>query len=146
MKKVSLNRREWLLLILGLADGKELSPVQLQKSAFLVGEELKIATKGYYNFKPYDYGPFSDEVYKDAEELASENLVNVNSNINRWKTFSITLDGSRAATELTKVIDTDLVNAIREKVEWVLGLDFRELVLEIYRKYPKYRANSVFRG
>ena len=49
-----MTRQDWLLLVLAAAGGKPLSPLQLQKSLFLVGHDLaKLVGAGFYTFRPF---------------------------------------------------------------------------------------------
>ena len=145
--KVQLNNKEWILLVLALVEEKSLTPIQLQKCLFLVGRKISTG-KDYYNFKPYDYGPFALEIYRDAEELEKEGLINIVYASNfRWKLYSITPKGKKVVDEIEKRVlqsNIDMINT--EIVGWVLEKGFRELVKKIYQKYPDFAVNSVFRG
>ena len=69
------NRLDVLLKIITAAEGDPISPVQLQKVAFLVGQECAdYMPTPYYKFEPYDYGPFSAKLYQDAEILEKQGL------------------------------------------------------------------------
>lgn len=75
-----MTRQDWLLLVLAAAGRKPLSPLQLQKSLFLVGYDLaKLVGPDFYTFRPFDYSPFDATVYRDAEEQAAQGLVTIRS-------------------------------------------------------------------
>jgi uncharacterized protein YwgA len=140
------DRKFWVLLALEAAQGKSLTPVQLQKSLFLLSEKNRLK-KGFYKFKPYDYGPFSPEVYRDAEELEKESLINVSYEQNlKWKVYRITPNGMNLSQEIKKSLTDNLIQSISDIINHVIGLSFRDLVQEIYKEYPSYSVNSVFRG
>jgi hypothetical protein len=68
-----MERKHWTLLVLAAAGGDPLTPVQLQKTLFLLEKERpEVSGRNYYRFTPYAYGPFDSRVYADAEILASE--------------------------------------------------------------------------
>ena len=70
-----IEKKEWLLLAISFSEGY-LSPAQLQKSLFLLKQKKKKSVgKGFYNFIPYNYGPFCKEIYSDAESLVSDGVV-----------------------------------------------------------------------
>ena len=140
-----LTRTDVLLKIITAAEGDPISPVQLQKIAFLVGEECaEFVPKSYYKFVPYDYGPFSAKIYQDAELLEEQGLISIDVNpTGGWKEYSATFRSSSADTSSIPEI---LADYIENAVKWAMGLTFRELVSSIYYNYPEYRENSIFNG
>ena len=65
-----MNRRDWLLSAIAQAGDKGLSPIQIQKTMFLLRMEAgDCVGQGFYAFKPYNYGPFSSVIYKDVDLL-----------------------------------------------------------------------------
>ena len=76
-----MQRTDLLLRIIAAAEGEPVTPAQLQKVAFLVGMEFaEELPPNYYAFKPYDYGPFCVEVYRDAEQLERDGLISIRTN------------------------------------------------------------------
>ena len=70
------SREHVLIAIIAAAGDAGLGRVQLQKSAFLVGQEFEgRLPANYYQFEPYLYGPFAHEVYADVERLCDGPLV-----------------------------------------------------------------------
>lgn len=143
-----MNRKDWLLLVIAAADGQELTPAQLQKSVFLLGEERGEAVdEDFYEFEPYHYGPFCLDVYLEAEALETQGLIAIHINrTGRWQEYRATSEGLGQAADLEKSADKDVVQFIKEQVTWARGVSFQELIREIYRRYPRFRANSVFSG
>ena len=71
-----MERQRWTLLAIDEAAPSGLSPVQLQKTLFLIGKNLtREVGDSYYSFVPYNYGPFDAHVYSDAEVLIKQGLV-----------------------------------------------------------------------
>src|SRR5580658_189044 len=90
--------KDWTLLVIAAGGGAPLSPVQLQKSLFLIGENLtasQLCVKKFYPFRPYDYGPFNAQIYRDAEELDFEGFIVVSSDSRPYRRYSVT-DGGLA--------------------------------------------------
>jgi uncharacterized protein YwgA len=143
-----MKRKEWVLLALAAAAGEPLSPVQLQKSLFLLGKAFpKNLGRGYYKFEPYHYGPFDSAVYRDAEELMSEGLATVgSSNRGRWTEYSASLDGISEAAKIKDRAPSEAARYLERVVEWAKSLTFPQLVRAVYAEYPEYRKNSVFQG
>jgi len=141
-----MNKQELLLLVLDI--GGSLSPIQLQKTLFLIGTELSdIAPEEFYEFAPYDYGPFNPEIYSDVEILSLEGLAQIDNPLMRgWRRYGLTGEGTQKAREIADALDPELLDRLEEKVAWVKKQSFTSLVRSIYEKYPEYSVNSVFKG
>jgi uncharacterized protein YwgA len=141
-----MERKDWLLFTLNAAGGAGLTPAQLQKSLFILGCELPDSLGGdFYQFSPYNYGPFSKQVYDDAERLAQDGLVTIAQAPGmRFSEYVITWRGQEAAERLKGRADHRAITYLERVVNWARKQSFSELVRAIYRKYPQYRVNSVF--
>ena len=145
---MTIARKHWALLAIYFNGGEPMSPVQLQKTLFLLGKECSRDVGGdFYDFKPYNYGPFDADVYRDASDLASEGLVRLLSQPWRsWVEYTTTPEGESRAEELKGQASERAVSFLRAAVEWARPLSFQQLVTAIYRRYPEQRANSVFQS
>jgi len=142
-----LRGRDWTLLAIACAEGAPLTPVQLQKVLFLLGErQKKVVGSGFYHFRPYNYGPFSPDIYRDAETLESEGLVQIDRDAPQrtWALYRATPEGLRWAQELAATIPPVSSDYLRRLVEWARSLSFHQLVSAVYRAYPTQRARSIF--
>lgn len=144
---MALDRQEVLLVMLALAQGKEFSPVQIQKSLFLADEEAKGAFRdsSRYKFEPYDYGPFDKQVYADAQALAAKGLVKIETDPRGWSTYAATPEGLQLATTLRATLNDGPREMLGRIVTVVRDLSFTALVSAIYKKYPHMKERSVFR-
>lgn len=142
-----MRRRDWTLLALASAGGETLTPVQVQKSLFLLGENFSSGVgPRFYRFQPYHYGPFDRAVYEDAEELASEGLARVDREPSRlWVEYAATERGLERAGSLKANAPHDAVLYLDAVVAWARKLNFQQLVSSIYKMYPAQKVNSVFR-
>ena len=140
-----MKRADLLLKIIAAADREPLTPAQLQKVAFRVGMECsEYMPEDYYSLRKYDYGPFSADIYKDAEQLEREGKIRISIHPRGgWREYAATMRGSQ--TELPDIPEA-VSSFIVDKVTWARGLSFPQLVREVYRMYPDYRENSVFGG
>ena len=140
-----MKREDVLLRLLAAADGERLTPVQLQKVTFLVGAEFQDELPGnFYTFQKHDFGPFSVQVYRDAEALAIQGLVAIDRNYRGgWNEYSATSAGRRSDFEM---IPDCMADFIDETVAWARSLSFRKLVSAVYKLHPDYRENSVFQN
>ena len=142
-----MERQDWLLLVLAAAGGKPLSPLQLQKSLFLVGHDLaKLVRSDFYTFRPFDYGPFDATVYRDAEDQAAQGLVTVRSHPVTKRVFSLTTTGVTRARVLETELPVEAVRHCRYIVQWAQSQTFQELTQAIYERFPAYAERSVLPG
>lgn len=142
-----MDRRDWNLLVLAAAKGEPLSPVQLQKSLFLIAKNLESAVgPGFYDFQPYNYGPFDALVYADAREHAVEGLAKVVATPGGWSEYTATPAGIVEAERIESQVPREAAEYVRRIVEWVRRQTFQSLVRSIYEKYPDMKVNSVFQG
>jgi hypothetical protein len=143
----AMDRKDWTLLALASANGEPLTPVQLQKSLFILGREMpEQVGEDFYEFSPYDYGPFCADVYADAGELAANDLAAVEpSPGTRWNTYRATEDGVARARNLSRSVPAP-ARYLSDVVGWARKLSFSALVRAVYAKYPEMKANSVFRS
>ncbi len=140
-------RRDWPLMVLLCANDYRLQPVQLQKSLFLVDRLAAPKTGGgrLYDFKPYNYGPFDHQVYADLDSATGDSLVErVQSNAYPGHDFKLTPNGIRRAENALALLPKDKRQVLKNIVQWVNSLSFRELIGAIYKRFPEFRENSVF--
>ena len=141
-----MDRKDIVLIVIESASDEGLSPLQLQKGLFIIGQsQLNGLPLDFYAFRPYNYGPFCEEIYHDTDTLVEEGMVfNIPVAGQSWSKYVITLKGQTRGEEIKKENNIGLVEYINDTVQWVKSLDFSELLRAIYAKYPEYRVNSVF--
>jgi hypothetical protein len=140
-----MKRQDWTLLAISSANGGGLSAVQLQKVLFLLEQDLpKEIGEGFYNFVPYNYGPFDPTVYKDADHLSLQGFVNISQPTGRYNVYKVTPEGADRARHLEHEAPPRALQHLRNVIAWVQKLSFAELVRAIYTRYPAMKANSVF--
>jgi hypothetical protein len=145
--RLLMNRSE--ILLAGLAAGGEnatYTPVQVQKLFFLLDREAADALGGpYFQFQPYDYGPFDRQVYNGLDELAREGLARIESS-GRYRVYALTQEGYLKGDRLIGELPANGQDFIVTAAEWIRKLSFQQLVAAIYNRYPEMKAKSVFRG
>jgi hypothetical protein len=144
-----MERRYWPLLAIDDAGPAGLSPVQLQKVLFLLGQNLPHEVgKSYYKFVPYNYGPFDQHVYSDADSLIRDGLVqSVQVAGRNWAYYMVTPEGHRVAGHVRSTeVSRKVSEYITKVVKWAQSLSFAQLLSAIYKAYPQYKAKSVFVG
>jgi uncharacterized protein len=137
------------ILLAGLAAGGEnatYTPVQVQKLFFLLDREAAPTLGGpFFNFVPYDYGPFDQAVYAGLDELARRNLASVQST-GRYRLYGLSQAGQEEGRRILETLQPPARDYVANVARWVRQLSFQQLVASIYNKYPDMKANSVFRG
>lgn len=144
-----MEKKDVTLLVIESAGEEGLSPIQIQKSLFLIEQShLPALPSDFYEFYPYNYGPFCEEVYQDADALVEEGMVfDMPVSGQSWSMYFIAPKGRDRAEAIRSENDIgDLAQYIKEIVEWISSLTFSGLLRAIYSKYPEYRENSVFQG
>lgn len=140
-----MSPKDWTLLVIAAAGGRALSPVQLQKALFLIGEKLVLPPSDRYEFEPYDYGPFCARVYSDAEQLERDGFVEIGYG-RPYRLYCATPEGIDRADSLRKQLESRERAYLDEVVSFVRRLTFKQLVEAVYAAYPRMRANSVYRS
>lgn len=143
-----MRRHNWLLLVLAAADGEPLTPVQLQKSLFLMSDLMKEEVgEDFYQFVPYDYGPFCSDIYDDARELKWKDLAIIRKRSDRtYREYAATPAGLKRAERLIQQLPAKTAKNIKKIVDFTRRRSFSELVRTIYKYYPNFKKNSVFQG
>jgi uncharacterized protein len=142
------NRKDWIIVALAKAGEGGLTAVQLQKVLFLLAKRRPAAVgDSFYAFEAYNYGPFSREVYSDADGMTEGGLVELDGSRGRSRrTYHLTDAGRARAEQLEKELPPEGVQYLAETVAWAKRLSFDELVRAVYEAYPEMRENSVFKS
>lgn len=144
-----MNKKDWALLTLALVNGKELSPVQLQKAIFLFEKLLpsSVMPADFYEFVPYNYGPFCSAIYDDVMDLESEGFAKIIVPTTKsYREYTATPAGIAKGMQLRECLPIEIAAYAEILVNWVQQRTFTELVSAVYERYPEYRANSIFKG
>jgi hypothetical protein len=134
------TRTDWLLRFIAGTDGYDgaVDVIRLMKGMFLFQEEKQAPPEVDYKFKPYDYGPFTPEIYRDTERLAEDSLV-IGSP--EGKSYRVTEVGRRylAGVKFDAVSETELVD-LRVEID---DLSFRDLLRRVYLAHPESAKRSI---
>ena len=135
------TRTDWLLRFIAgteLYDGS-IDRIRIVKGMFLFQKEAPAPPEVNYNFRPYDYGPFTPEIYDDLGYLRQEGLIAETPTDPR--AYRVTHQG-RAHLESINFPSTPLDALIETRVE-VTDLGFRDLLRRVYKAHPESAARSV---
>ncbi|MBI3169599.1 MAG: hypothetical protein HYZ22_14035 [Chloroflexi bacterium] len=138
-----MNRHQIVLAGLAPANETWYSPVQVQKLFFLLDQNISKSIGGpFFDFQPYNYGPFDKMVYETLEELAMQGLVQIDNGDRRQ--YQLTRQGLEEGKKILNGFPDKEKRYVVEVSEFVRKLTFAQLVSAIYKAYPEMKANSVF--
>lgn len=146
----NLSRSDWLLLLLardpiGAVGPAELDPIRIQKGMFLLS--MRGPARNLYEFRPYNWGPFSSDVYADLDELTARGYLNSSRAPGRtWSVYRVTARGDQRARELVASAGAFAVGWLKSAREFLTTHSFAQLLREIYAAYPGFAVNSRFGG
>jgi type I restriction enzyme S subunit len=146
-----------LLNLIALRQQRRSEPIGitcLMKFAFLAqkqGEVLSQPTNYLYDFVPYKFGPFAQNLFNDLTTLEKEGWINIEYTSSTLfggpERTNIVLNSERAAelevklAELSNAERADLVAVVEKYGE----LSHNELLETIYTLYPAYASKSHLR-
>src|SRR6266508_4536227 len=136
------DARNWLLLFLaGNGHEKPLDPIRLQKGMFLLSK--RGPARDLYSFRPYDWGPFSEEIYRDLDVLEADGLVLSEAVPGRtWRLYRTSREGTRRAQEFASETGKKYADWLLQARRFVTERSFVPLLREIYAAYPEYAGRS----
>jgi len=147
----TLNKKNLTLIALGMAYPDKLSPVQLQKTVFLFQQCLEeggwtsIIDK-FYQFQPYDYGPFCQDIYEDTHDLSKQGLATIERSPNsQFLLYGASETGRSKSQQLESHLMPPVKEYFNNLSAWVRHQTFSSLLSSIYEKYPSMAVNSIFR-
>ena len=146
-------RQAFLLEFLGAVtdDSPGLDPVRIVKGCFVISQASSLAVlpeDAKYSFVPYDYGPFSRDIYDDLDHFRLLELVVTTAVPGRhWRLYRLSESGKRLTEYNRRLLPWlgDCRPYIGRVYHWVSALTFSRLLKSIYTHYPQYAVNSVFK-
>lgn len=141
---MSLDKEKMVLAGLAAGCGHFHTPVQVQKLFFLIDRNASHLVGGtFFNFEPYNYGPFDAAVYRVLEKLETEGFVEIAKD-GAISTYGLTDRGQEKGVKILSDLQPSTGEYIKHVSTFVRSLSFSQLVSAIYKAYPEMKANSVF--
>lgn len=135
-----MTKKDWLLL----AIGDSLQPIQIQKILFKFSKEAAATDDEVYQFKPYNWGPCSFDIYDDLQQLREDGLIESVPTSRGWSVYHTTSSGVEVANRLRQKAAPRLVEHLASLREWVTTRSFEDLLRDVYSDYPTYATQSLF--
>lgn len=126
-----LTRQKALLELVRLAGGA-IDRIVLTKWAFLIRQETESrGGESFYDFVPYQYGPFSFALYQEAEKLVSLGYLKERGS-SSWALGDVSAPATerRISIDLNRVADRFRRSSVDELIDYV------------YERYPSFTVNS----
>ena len=136
-----LSRQKVLLTLLSHADGP-LTRLSFVKLVFLLRQEYPVISDlRFYDFVPYKFGPFSFTLYREMDALAQQGYT-------IWTDDHVALapDAQRAVRPLRMQLPKGVLCAVESIRQRFSRWSQRDLIAEVYRRYPWYASRSELRG
>jgi hypothetical protein len=148
-KGEGMDSASWLLLFLcaPILDGKHprsLEPLRIMKGMFLATRRAEGNLSQAYQFRAYDYGPFTPEIYRDLDDLVTAGFVAEAAVPGRsWRTYRPTVEGLAWASRSFEQVDGDTRAVLSDAYSFVTSRGFLQLLRDIYAEFPEYAVKSV---
>ena len=136
-----MEKHDWLLL----AIGDTMEPIQIQKTLFKFAKESGVPEKERYTFIPYNWGPCSLEIYDDLGQLRDNGLVEFVPSGRGWNLYHLTEASVKKANKLREEVNHTLIKKLEVARSYVTSRDFETLLSDIYKDYPDFAAESLFK-
>ena len=141
-----MTKEDYVRAGMSAAKMNSLTPVRVQKLFFLLDVRIPEKIGGpYFEFAPYDYGPFDKNVYSVFESLENKNLAEIRKpDFNNPQLYQLTPSGQKNGDKMFGSFPKDTQESIVEFVEWIRKHSFTQIVSTIYKHYPDMSTKSVF--
>jgi uncharacterized protein len=147
-----VNRSDLALAMMSrlASSGDEQYPfdrIRIQKAMFLLTQRGSSGWRDLYEYKPYNWGPYSSQLASDMDSMVREGLVEEEEvSSSRQPSYGATAAGeARAATTWSALqnAERDFVRSVRS---YVTSRSFTQLLREVYAEYPEFATASYFTG
>ena len=133
--------KDWLVLTLD----SQHEPIRIQKTLFKLAREAGLPPGEQYQFRPYNWGPFSAAIYQDIDDLVEAGLVErVPKPGVSWANYRLTTEGEQEAMRLREEAERNSLENLQGISTWVRERPFGKLLQDLYSDYPDMAQNSLF--
>lgn len=135
------SQKDTLLRILNEAEQNKVEGrTRLQKLVFLAQAQTEDDSEPF-DFRAYDYGPFSADILHELDDLKSESLVEEEvTRLPKGKkyTYTLTEEGKQKAEN----VELNSSLPIEDVVKQFNSMPISRLLEHVYNKFPSYTVNS----
>lgn len=123
-----------------------LDRIRIQKAVFLATMRGAPDWKALFDFEPYNWGPYSNDLTREIGTLCAEGLLTTEPSSDRYTSFRLTPLGEDEATEVFGSLPANESAFIKSVREFVTSRSFNRLLKDVYAAYPEFAVNSRFSG
>lgn len=142
-----MTPKEQLLYFIGAVDAS-VDPIRIMKGLFLFTQEVKpgtLKTSGTFHFHPMSYGPCAPEVYATLDDLVfCGDVEELPVAGETWRRYEATPKGRKTVAAIVRR-HAKTARYLRQLREWCDKQTFSSLLKAVYRAYPAFAVNSVFK-
>ena len=131
-----MRTRQKIILSILLHSNRKPSQTQLMKWLFLLKQESLLKNDpAFYDFLPYNFGPFSFEVYRDINFLSNCSYLEKGE-------LSVSPELLPEILKIENSLSIMIRQSIKSHLESYGGISTRNLVETVYRRYPWFASRS----
>lgn len=120
-----------------------LDRVRMQKAIFLLERRGPAEWRSFYEFRPYNWGPFSRDLARDLDELLAEGLMESHLP-GQYEAYKTTEAGETVVDPIAAMLDTARQMYVRHVRKFVTSRSFKQLLRDVYAAYPEFAVRSRF--
>ncbi len=115
---------------------------RLMKELFLLRQRAG-NLPSFFEFRPYKYGPHSDEVLSAIDSLMADGYLQSSPGFGS-EIYSLTPDGVRRAAALFNVLDDRTRRLLTDIKIQFNGIPLSDLLEYVYSRYPRFASVSEY--
>lgn len=128
-------------------ESQPLDRVRLQKGVFLIEKRGPAEWERFFDFVPYNWGPYSRVLQSTVDQLLAAELMTATVFAgSRYPAISASPLGERALDAVVGEIAAPYLQFVEQIRAFVTTRTFTRLLRDVYAAYPEYAMNSQFAG
>ena len=124
-----------------------LDRVRMQKAVFLITQRGTPRLRELYEYRPYNWGPYSDALAQDVRALEATGRMAVEAAPgSRYGRYVTTVVGEAHVIPVWNDLEPGERAFVANVRRYVTASSFNKLLREVYAEYPEFATASQFRG
>ncbi|MCK4797418.1 MAG: hypothetical protein KAT05_08555 [Spirochaetes bacterium] len=145
----SFSPEEWVLIFFYAGADNSDQPtingfLMFTKQFFVFVKEINKFLDEYFNFIPYDYGPYSFVLKNDIDNISKKGFIEIKKYEDR-QDFILTESGIKKSRILFDRVDEKTKESLQNLRREATELGYRGVLRYVYSRYPEYTTASKIR-